>query len=174
MTGRTFLLTVMLLGASSGLAHAGGSVVVGALTTTEVQVPDDRGHLEHFGSGAGASILVLSTKDEFPSGLEANTLFLIGESGERLYNLGLSLVGSFRMDRKAAVPFVAFGLDLAAASVPDSDGIDRGVTLGVHGNVGLHGFIGKEIYWRGQVGFLGAGVGALTGSLSLGYVFGKG
>ena len=165
---------MLLVAASSGLASAGGSVVVGAVTTTELQVPDERGHLEHYGSGAGASILVLSTNDEFPSGLEANTLFLIGESGERLYDLGLSLVGSFRMDRKTAVPFVSFGLDLAAASVPDTDGIDRGVTLGVHGNIGLHGFLGKEIYWRGQVGYLGAGVGALTGSLSLGYVFGKG
>jgi len=31
--------------------------------------------------------------------------------------------------------------------------------------------LSKTIYWRGQVGYLGAGVSAIKGELSLGYRF---
>ena len=176
MTRSSWVLAVLLLTAGGGTARAGGSVVVGALSATELETPDDRGDLEHFGSAVGASLLVLSTCGDCP-GLEASTLFLVEESGERVYDLGVSVIGTFRLDRKLAVPFVSFGLDLAATALPRGDLAgtkDRGVTLGVHGNVGLHGFLSREIYWRGQVGYLGAGIGALTGQLSIGYVFGKG
>ncbi len=176
MTSRRIgVLAVLLIAASAGSARAGGSVVVGSLSTTELQTPDDRGDLVHLGNAVGASLSMLSTCGDCP-GLEASTLFLFNDSGERIYDLGVSVIGSFRLKGRLAVPFVSFGLDLAATAIPRTDqpGKDRGVTLGVHGNLGLHGFLTKEIYWRGQVGYLGAGIGAITGQLSLGYVFGKG
>ena len=40
--------------------------------------------------------------------------------------------------------------------------------------VGLHGLVGDGIYWRGMVGYHGAGIGAVVGQVSLGYRFGKG
>ena len=95
-----------------------------------------------------------------------------GESGERLYDLGISFIATFKLEDELAVPFVAFGLDLAAAAVPQADGSKQsGVTAGVHGNLGLHGLLNDNLYWRGQVGYIGAGVGGVTAQLTLGYVF---
>ena len=74
-----------------------------------------------------------------------------------------------------AVWVIAVGLDLSAVGLARAGGQTRehGVSLGVHGVVGLHGFVGKRVYWRGAVGYLGAGVNGLTGQLMLGYVFGR-
>lgn len=166
---------VALLAFSGGRpAEAGGSAAIGAVSTIEVQTPGERGSLEHFGSGVGASILYLCSCDDLPTGFEASTSFVIGDAGQRLYDLGVSIMGSFPVKNELAVPFISLGLDLSAATIPDPDDPEhkaRGVTAGVHGNIGLHGFLGKDLYWRGQVGYLGAGVGGLTGQLSLGYVF---
>jgi len=107
-------------------------------------------------------------------GFEASTLFMIGDDGTRLYDLGLSLIATFKARHAPAAPFLTFGLDLAGASLPDADGTgkDMGVTLGLHGAGGVHGFLADKVYWRAQVGYLAAGVHGLTGQVSLGYVFG--
>jgi len=164
----------LLLGAGGERAEAGGSTAIGAVSTLELQTPGDDGKLEHFGGGLGGSVLYLCSCDDLPTGFEASTAFLMGDDGKRLYDLGISLIGSFPMKNEIAVPFISLGLDLSATTIPDPSRPEhpqRGVTAGVHGNIGLHGFIGKRLYWRGQVGYLGAGVGGLTGGLSLGYVF---
>ncbi len=164
----------LLLAASGGRAEAGGASAIGAVSSLELQTPGEDGQLEHFGSGVGASVLYMCDCDDLPTGFEASTQFVFGDTGQRLYDLGISLVGSFPVKDEIAAPFISVGLDLSATTIPDPDRPDekaRGVTAGVHGNIGLHGFLGKKVYWRGQVGYLGAGVGGLTGQLTLGYVF---
>jgi hypothetical protein len=42
----------------------------------------------------------------------------------------------------------------------------------VHGAAGVHGFLSDKLYWRAELGFLGAGPGGVTGQLGLGYTFG--
>lgn len=160
------------------LAHAGKTLAIGAVSSVDVVVPEeDRGGLAHFGSGVGGSIVFVESRCGCP-GVELSTIFLVGDEGERLYNLGLGFMASFSLrPGKLATPFVSFGLDLSAATIPSPtgrpDAADRWVTLGVHGNLGLHGFLTDRLYWRAQAGFLGAGVGGLTAGLTLGWVFGE-
>ena len=169
------LLCGLLLCATAGTARA--DAAIGVVSSTEIRVPGNSGELERFGAGVGASILYLCGCDEFLGGFEGSTTFIIGANGERLYDLGVSVIGSFPLKKDTlAIPFVSFGLDLAAVTIPDPDDPEskaRGVSAGVHGNLGLHGYLSKSLYWRGQVGYLGAGVGGVTGQVALGYVFGK-
>lgn len=157
-----------------GRAEAGGMTAIGTVQSTSLATPGDDGHLHAFGTGVGASILLMDVDDDVSGGFEGQTLFLIGKDGRRLYDLGLSLIASFEVEHEVAVPYVKAGLDLAAAADagPDPDGAHRYVMLGVHGAIGVHGFLSKCIYWRGEVGYHGAGIGGLTGQLGIGYVFG--
>lgn len=150
-----------------------GCMPVAAVSALEMRTPDDHGGLDRLGTGVGASIMLLNLDDDAPIGFELSTLFVRGDEGERLYDLGLSVLVTYDLRNEVAVPMAAFGLDMSASSLPRSDGgKDQGVMAGVHGGIGLHGLIDRSLYWRGMVGYHGAGVGAVVGQLSLGYHFG--
>ena len=148
---------------------------IAAVSALEMRTPDDHGGLDRLGTGVGASIMLLNPGDDAPIGFELSTLFVRGDEGERLYDLGLSVLVTYDFRHELAAPMAAFGLDMSASSLPRSDGgKDQGVMAGVHGGIGLHGLVGDGIYWRGMVGYHGAGIGAVVGQVSLGYRFGKG
>jgi len=157
------------------VADAGcGCMPIGAVSAMEMRTPSDDGGLDRLGSAVGASIMMLNPGDDAPIGFELGTMFLRGDQGERLYDLGLSVLVTYDFRDEIAAPMAEFGLDLAASSVPNAaGGKDRGVTAGVHGGVGIHGMVGDNLYWRGLVGYHGAGIGGVVGQLSLGYRFGK-
>ena len=171
----TVVSVLGFLAAAAPGAAAAREAAIGAVSTVDVRIPDARNRLAPFGTGVGLSLLYLSLGRDVPTGVEASTLFLVGDDGQRLYDLGISVVASLRLRDAAIAPFASFGLDLAAATVPRPGQPvgpgDRWVSLGVHANVGVHGFLSKCLYWRAQVGFLGAGVEGLLGQISLGYVF---
>lgn len=156
-----------------GPARAGGMMTIGTISLTALHSPDDTGALQPYASGGGASIVWLEPDDEVALGAELGARFLSGESGRRVYDLGASFIISYRMKRKPAVPFMRLGLDLTGISAPDLDEERRrSVMTGVHGAAGVHGFLNRTLYWRAELGFLGAGPGGVTGGLSLGYTFG--
>ena len=167
-----FVLLALLVPAS---ARAGGERWIGSISTASVAAPDDRGHLEHFGSGGALSILWLERCSETAlcGGLESSALFVRGPDTARLYDLSLGLMGTFSPEDHALAPFLSLGLDMAATRIPapDSGPPARGTTVGVHGNVGVHALFGDDLYLRGQVGYLGAGLGGVKGELALGYQF---
>lgn len=156
-----------------GTAHAGREAAIGSISTTELRTSEG-GHLERFGNGLGVAISFMELDGDITAGFEGSTMFLMGEDGARLYNLAISAIAGFPVRDKAVAPFIIVGLDLAAAAEPhaERDASGRNVMAGVHGGLGLHGFMSDRVYWRGQVGFLGAAVGGVTGQLALGYVFG--
>ncbi|HUS68355.1 MAG TPA: hypothetical protein VMZ28_27665 [Kofleriaceae bacterium] len=166
------LLFVLLAPAT---ARAGGERWIGSISTASVAAPDDRGHMEHFGSGGALSFLWLETcgASRLCGGVEASALFVRGPHQGRLYDLSLGLMGTFSPEEHALAPYLSLGLDMAAASIPDEAGSepDRGVTLGVHGNVGVHALVNDDVYVRAQVGYIGAGLGGVKGELALGYQF---
>jgi hypothetical protein len=91
-------------------------------------------------------------------------------------DLGASFISSWLFDRRSAAPFLSMGLTMVGASVDDhavgkrGELHTRGLAVGAHGNIGVHGFTG-DFYWRAQVGYLGAGVSGFRSQLCLGYVF---
>ncbi len=149
--------------------------LIGAVSAIDLRSPED-GKLEEFGRGAVASMMFLESNPEPFAGVEINTAFVIGENGRRLYDFGVSALFSTKV-HGPVIPFLAVGLDIAAAAVPDPgelmpSGDDKGVGLGVHGGLGIHGFLDEDhLYWRVQVGWLGAGPGGLFGGVSVGWVF---
>ncbi|HUH05878.1 MAG TPA: hypothetical protein VML75_28005 [Kofleriaceae bacterium] len=165
------LVTSMLVAA--GTARAGRSKAIGSISATELR-SSEGGELVRFGDGVGAAITFLELDREFTAGFEGSTMFLAGADGARLYNLAISAIAGFGLRDTAVAPFIIVGLDLAAAAEPhaERDPSKRNVMAGVHGGIGLHGFLSDRVYWRGQVGFIGAAVGGITGQLALGYVFG--
>ncbi len=151
-----------------------GCMPIAAVSALDMRTPANDGGLDRLGTGIGASIMLLNPGDDAPIGFELGTIFLRAPTGERLYDLGLSVLVTYDFRDEIAAPMATFGLDMAASSLPRSDGgRDQGVMAGVHGGVGLHGLVGNEIYWRGMIGYHGAGIGAIVGSLSLGYRFGR-
>jgi hypothetical protein len=172
MRGPLVLLLALLAPAA---AHAGGERWIGSVSTASVASPDDRGRLEHFGSGGAMSFLWLERcSDMRPcGGVEASALFVRGPHEARLYDLSLAIVGTFSPEEHPLAPFLSLGLDTAATTIPDEAGgpPGRGVTLGVHGNIGLHALVQDDIYLRAQAGYIGAGIGGLKGELALGYQF---
>jgi hypothetical protein len=141
---------------------------IATLSAISMRVPDGEGSVERWGEGAALTISYLERWGDFPTGVEAQATFLDSPDGERLYDFGISLIGSGEL-RKGISPFFATGLDLAASSV---DG-DSSVAVGGHGDLGLHGFIGKHLYLRGSVGWLGAGDGGARAQLGLGWMFNR-
>lgn len=164
---------VLLLGSAPALA--GGERLIGSISSAAVAAPDDRGHMEHFGSGGALSILWLErcSAMRLCGGVESSALFIRGPEGGRLYDLSVALMGTFSPEEHPLAPFLSLGLDMAAVSIPDMEGgrPDRGVNVGVHGNVGLHALVGDRAYLRLQGGYLGAGLGGVKGELALGYQF---
>ncbi len=178
-SGTAILLAIPL----AGEAHAGRDAAIGLVSLEHLEVPAPRGGTTAFGTGAGLSLLYIELGENMPGGFEASTLFLGGPNGERLFDLGLSLIASAKLDEKKLItPYVKFGLDLASATIPphvagDAGGKDKDdswVSLGVHGAVGVQGFVSDGVYWRVEGGWLGAGVGGLSGIVSFGWTFGKG
>jgi hypothetical protein len=172
----TAVVLALLLGTRS--AHAGNDAAIGAVTTTQVRVPDQRSDLVEFGTGVGASLLYLELGKNVPTGVEFSTLFLVGDEGQRLFDLGISVIGSFPIKNKVAAPFLKFGLDIAAVTIPtpgmEPNAGDSYVSIGVHGALGLHGFLTEDLFWRAEAGFIGAGVGGITGQLAIGWTFERG
>lgn len=151
-----------------------GDAMLAAASAVAFRVPSASGSLEQFGTGGGLSLAWLDVGGEFPTGLEADAIFVTGEDGGRFYDLGLSIIGSGRVGANIAVPFASVGLDLSGVSLPTSSGGNEGgMALGVHGNVGLHGFVTPDVYWRGQIGYLGAAIGGVKAQISVGWVFGR-
>lgn len=154
------------------LAQADDVVGAGGISATTLRTPGSDGGLDEFASGGGANLLVLFVDDDVISGFEASTLFLRGDDGRRLYDLGLSILAAPGVEEGGVAPYVKVGLDLAAASEPRmSGGHSRDIMAGVHGAIGVHGLMSDRWVWRAEVGYHGAGVGGLTGSLGLGYIF---
>lgn len=169
-------LAVLLLAlAVPATARAGGERWIGSISTASVAAPDDRGRLEHFGSGGAMSFLWLERCSEMRpcGGVEASALFIRGEHEARLYDLSLAIVGTFSPEEHPLAPFLSLGLDMAATTIPDLQGgaPSRGVALGVHGNIGVHAIVSDDIYLRAQAGYVGAGLGGVKGELALGYQF---
>src|SRR5688572_6819333 len=172
---RRHLAVSLLALLAPATAQAGGERWIGSISTASVAAPDDRGHMEHFGTGGALSFLWLERCSELRAcgGVEASALFVRGEREARFYDLSLSILGTFSPEDHALAPFLSLGLDMAATTIPDATGgpPDRGVTLGVHGNIGVHALVNDDIYLRGQVGYVGAGLGGVKGELALGYQF---
>ncbi len=172
---RSTLVAAAVLALAGGTAHADDFTVIGGISSTTLHAPDNTGELQTIATGGGATVTMLCACDEATFGWELNTLFLLGEDQARVYDLGLSGIASFGVEGKHAVPFITFGLDMSAVSLPveGSDEKERGVSMGLHGGAGLHGFLGDKVYWRGTVGFLGAGANGLTTQLMVGWMFGS-
>lgn len=162
----------LLLAAVTPEAEAGESLV-GAVSAVDLGTPSGGGEMKRFGSGGALSLMYLCDEgdDELSGGFEGRTTFLRGREGERLYDLGLSILGSTSL-RHGPGLLLEVGLDLAATSIPEDSGhVARGVNAGLHGDVGVHGFAGDSFYYRGQVGYVGAGIGGVEGSVSIGWIF---
>ena len=117
--------------------------------------------------------MILDPDDEVSMGGEAQVNFLHGEQGRRVYDLGLSFVIAYSLKKNPVAPYMRLGLDLVGTG---DDQLDperaRRIMVGVHGAVGLHGFLSKKLYWRAEVGFLGAGPGGVHSQIGIGYSFG--
>ncbi len=157
---------------STSSAQAGEFIPFGSVSGGALYSPDQNGELQKYASGMGVALAWIQPNSKFSPGFEVSTLFLGGPEDERVYDLGLSLIVSFAKIEKKVAPFMLVGLDITGVSAPDIDrDRQRTVMAGVHAGAGLHGMFGKNWYWRGQAGFLGAGPGGVTGQLSLGYAF---
>ena len=153
-------------------AHADDTRWVAALSAADWRTPDGEGRLERFGTGNGLNLMVLidaDDTDELIGGFELSAQGIRSDEGDRVYDLGLSIVGTLPVARASVVPFVALGLDMAAVSL-EQDKVQE-VGLGVHGTLGVHGFVGRSLYVRAAAGYLGAGLGAVKGELAVGYSF---
>lgn len=156
-------------------AHAGGIDAIATGSFVSLYSPDSQGGLDRYASGGGVSIIFLEPSEEVSIGGELQASFMSGADGRRLYNLGASFIVSYTIKDELAAPFMRLGLDLAAAAAEDIDqSRARGIMAGVHGAAGLHGYFGKDkLYWRAELGFLGAGPGGVQTQISLGYNFGE-
>ena len=151
-----------------------GCAGIAAASAVSFRVPSTSGGLTTFGHGGGLSLAWLDVGGEFPTGFEADAIFVSDQDGGRFFDLGLSIIGSAKISDNLAVPFASVGLDVSGVSLPTAMGdTEGGLALGVHGNVGLHGFLSDDIYWRGEVGYLGAALGGVKAQLSVGWVFGR-
>ncbi len=169
------LTTWTTVTAETTAAHAGGIDAIGTLSFVDLRSPDSTGKLQPYAEGAGVALSFIELDSEVTLAGEARAFFLGGADDRRVYDLGLSFLVSYRLEREdLVIPFMRLGLDLTGISAPDVDeSRHRSVMAGVHGGAGLHGFLGKKLYWRAEMGFLGAGPGGVTGQVGLGYTFGK-
>lgn len=148
--------------------HGPRQAAVATISAVSMHVPDGEGSVERAAEGVALTLSYLDRRGEFPTGFEGQATFLDGAEGGRLYDFGFSVIGSGDL-RKSIAPFLSAGLDLAASS---ADG-EAHLAIGVHGDLGLHGFISKNLYLRGSVGWLGAGDGGARAQFGLGWMFNK-
>ena len=135
-----------------------------------------RDGLDRFGRGASLGFGFLQRDGHFPSGCDVAATMVRGDGGA-VYDLSVRVIGSAKIGRRLAVPYVAIGL-VAGASRVEGQPLDGklvtgetsswGFGLGPTAALGLHGFLSDKVYWRSGVGFLGAGAGLVTADLALG------
>ena len=157
------------------LATAGDIETVAAGGLVTLHSPGSDGGLERYATGGGLALMLIDADDDVSLGGSLQVNFLGGQDGRRIYDLGVSFIISYGLEDALATPYMRLGLDLAGASADDLDrDRARSIMTGVHGAAGLHGFFSDEkLYWRAELGFLGAGPGGVTTQLSLGYNFGE-
>jgi hypothetical protein len=110
-----------------------------------------------------------------PTGVDVSATFLSGPDVS-IYDLSVRLVASPKINNRVLVPYLAVGICAGASRIiTDRDRmtnkhVDFGLGIGPSASLGVHGFVGKSLYWRAGAGFLGAGVGAVTADLAVGLV----
>lgn len=165
---------LVVLTVTPAVAAGNDETFIGSLSTARLAAPGVDSNLVHFGSGGALTILWMEdcSSGHLCGGLESSGLFLRGDGEARLYDLSIAMTGSLSLADNPVAPFLSVGLDLVSAAVPERDGaVSRGVGLGVHGNLGVHAFLGERFYARGQIGYLGAAIGGVKGEVGLGYRF---
>ncbi len=135
--------------------------------------------LEQMGRGGSLGIAWLQRHGDFPTGVEAQGVFVFGDRASA-YDLSLRLVGSPKIGKRLFVPYAAIGLAVGASRISDARTMEMstdkgpdstyGFAIGPSASVGVHGFFGKKWYWRAGAGFVGAGIGAVTADLGVGIV----
>ena len=132
----------------------------------------DDGGMTDLGQGGVLSFTWLQRRGDFPTGVDVSGVFLATDDAS-VYDLSFRILGSPKIGRRSVVPFAAFGLAAGASRLaskqPDAMA-SYGWSIGPSAAVGLHGFLGDRVYWRGGAGFLGTGFGAVTAELGLGMV----
>jgi hypothetical protein len=110
-----------------------------------------------------------------PTGVDVAGTFFTGRDVS-IYDLSIRIVASPKINNHVLVPYIAIGFCAGASRIiTDRDRmtgkhVDYGLGIGPSASLGLHGFVGKSLYWRAGAGFLGAGVGAVTADLAVGMV----
>lgn len=153
-------------------ARADDTHAIGSATATRMYSPDAGGNLADYVRGGGLALTYLCGCDSMSFGGELGVNFLRGDQ-RRLYDFALSFMISYNLRRATVAPFMAIGIDLVGLEDPRLDESEHAL-FGVHGRFGLHGFASDKIYWRGYVGFLGAGPGGVSAGVGIGYLFGGG
>jgi len=121
----------------------------------------------------------LQRRGDFPTGVEVTGVFLVGDQMTS-YALSSRVVGSPKLGKRLVVPYAAVGIAIGASRVVDRgvaamqkdpmSAASYGFAIGPSAEVGLHGFLSKQLYWRAGAGFVGAGVGAITADAGVGFV----
>jgi hypothetical protein len=148
------------------------SVVVWA-SGLQAWMSEEQG-MTSLGQGASLSFAFMERDGDFPTGFDMSAVFLTGERAS-LYDLSFRLIGSAKIKARTIVPFAALGLAAGASRLVTDEqkmsGADvaYGWSLGPSAAAGVHGFLGKKLYWRASAGFLGTGIGAMTADVGLGY-----
>ena len=146
-------------------------VMIGSALTA--RMPEGASRVADLGRGAALSLGWLQRRGDVPTGFAFRALFLGGRDS-RLYGLDLQLIASAKLKRNPIAPFIGIGLAFGAVRFADGDDKHTASTnaLGPAGSLGLHGFLGNQVYWRAEVGAVGAGGAVINGGLSLGWVVG--
>ncbi len=146
--------------------------VMGSATQAWMSERDGVGQL---GRGGTLSFGFLQRRGDMPTGVELSGVFLHGDRAS-VYDLSLRLIASPKIGDRTVVPFIAMGLAVGASRLVSEEakafGEDAsfGFSIGPSAALGLHGFLGDKTYWRAGAGFLGAGLGAYTADIGIGFV----
>lgn len=135
----------------------------------------ERDGMNELGRGGALSFGFLQRRGDFPSGVELSGVFLTGDRAS-VYDLSLRVIGSPEIRDKKVLPFIAIGLTVGASRLVTEEAkalgqdVSYGFSIGPSAAVGLHGFLSDNLYWRAGAGYLGAGIGAYTADLGIGFV----
>jgi hypothetical protein len=133
------------------------------------------GGFEVFGHGGSLSFGFLQRTGEFPTGFDVAAVFVRGPDAA-VYDLSMRVLGSPRIGKRKLLPFIAIGLAAGASRLVTAEDkaagrtVEYGLSIGPSAALGLHGFLGEKVYWRGGAGFLGTGIGTYTADLGVGVV----
>jgi len=144
-------------------------VVASALTA---RMPAGTGRLADLGLGAAVSLGCLQRRGDLPSGVVVRGM-AVGSATTRVYSLDAQVIASARLDRHRIAPFVGLGLAFGSARFASDKRVAAAMALGPVGGLGLHGFVGDELYWRAELSAIGAGAAIITAGVSLGWGFGR-